>query len=277
MEKADKLQRIRHTLAHLTAAAVRELWPGSQNAIGPAIENGFYQDFEVAGTITEQDLPKIEKKIRQLIPKWTHFEKKEVSKEEALKVFAWNKYKTELIQEFVREGKKLAFHNSPGFIDLCKGGHVEFPNKDIQPDAFKLTRLAGAYWRGDEKNKMLTRVYGAAFETKEELDNHLAMLAEAEKRDHKVLGQKLDLFTVSDLVGSGLPLWTPKGTLVRDLLDSYVWVLRQKLGYEKVEIPHITKKELYEKSGHWEKFKNELFRITTREGHELAMKPMNCP
>jgi len=275
--KQERLNNIRHTLAHLTAAAVRELWPGSQNAIGPAIENGFYQDFEVAGTITEQDLPKIEKKIRQLIPKWTHFEKKEVSKEEALKVFAWNKYKTELIQEFVREGKKLAFHNSPGFIDLCKGGHVEFPNKDIQPDAFKLTRLAGAYWRGDEKNKMLTRVYGAAFETKEELDNHLAMLAEAEKRDHKVLGQKLDLFTVSDLVGSGLPLWTPKGTLVRDLLDSYVWVLRQKLGYEKVEIPHITKKELYEKSGHWEKFKNELFRITTREGHELAMKPMNCP
>jgi len=275
--KQERLDLIRHTMAHLTAAAVRELWPGSQNAIGPAIENGFYQDFEIEGTITEKDLPKIEKKIRQLIPKWTHFEKKEVSKQEALKEFAWNKYKTELVEEFAQEGKKLTFHNSPGFIDLCKGGHVENPSKQIKPDAFKLTHIAGAYWRGSEKNKMLTRVYGVAFETKDELDNHLAMLAEAEKRDHKKLGTILDLFTFSDLVGGGLPLWTPKGTLVKNLLDDYVWELRTKLGYDKVEIPHITKKDLYEKSGHWDKFKNELFQIKTREGHELAMKPMNCP
>lgn len=275
--KKERVEHIRHTLAHLTAAAVRELWPGSQNAIGPAIENGFYQDFEIAGTLTEKDLPKIEKKIRQLIPKWTHFEKKEVTKEEALKEFSWNKYKTELIEEFAQEGKKLTFHNSPGFIDLCKGGHVEFPNKDIKPDAFKLTHIAGAYWRGDEKNKMLTRIYGLAFESKEELDAHVAMLAEAEKRDHKKLGVALDLFVFSDLVGAGLPLWTPKGTLVRNLLDDYVWSLRKPLGYMKVEIPHITKKELYEKSGHWDKFKDELFNIQTREGHTFAMKPMNCP
>lgn len=273
----EQLQKIRHTMAHLTAAAVRELWPGSQNAIGPAIDNGFYQDFEIAGTVTDQDLKKIEKQIRKLIPKWTHFEKKEVTKEEALKEFEWNKYKTELIEEFAEEGKKLTFHNSPGFIDLCKGGHVESPAKEISPDAFKLTKVAGAYWRGDEKNKMLTRIYGVAFETKEELDTYLNMLKEAEKRDHKKLGPALDLFVFSDLVGAGLPLWTPKGTLLRDLLDSYVWELRKSIGYQKVEIPHITKKELFEKSGHWDKFKDELFRITTREGHEFAMKPMNCP
>lgn len=277
MDKQEHLNQIRHTMAHLTAAAVRELWPGSQNAIGPAIENGFYQDFEIVGEVTDKDLVKIEKQIRKLIPKWTHFEKKEVTKEEALKEFAWNTYKTELIHEFAEEGKKLTFHNSPGFIDLCKGGHVESPAKEIKPDAFKLTKVAGAYWRGDEKNKMLTRIYGLAFETKEELDAYLNMLAEAEKRDHKKLGPILDLFVFSDLVGSGLPLWTPKGTLVRNLLDDYVWSLRKNIGYKKVEIPHITKKELYEKSGHWDKFKDELFRITTREGHEFAMKPMNCP
>lgn len=276
--KKEKLQNIRHTMAHLTAAAVRELWPGSQNAIGPAIENGFYQDFEIAGTITEKDLPKIEKRIRQLIPKWTHFEKKEVTKEEALKEFAWNKYKTELIEEFSQEGKKLTFHNSPGFIDLCKGGHVEFPSKEIKPDAFKLMSIAGAYWRGDEKNKQLTRIYGVAFETKEELDKHLAMLAEAEKRDHRKLGAQLDLFTISDQVGKGLPLFTPKGALIRELLNDYSQSLRAAKGWQKVWSPHITKNELYKTSGHWAKFGDELFLVKSQEtSDELVLKPMNCP
>ncbi len=277
MENNENLSHIRHTLAHLTAAAVREIWPGSQNAIGPAIDNGFYQDFEIAGTVTDADLPKIENKIRELIPKWTHFEKKEVTKEEALQEFAWNIYKTELIKEFAEEGKKLTFHNSPGFIDLCKGGHVERPDKEINPEAFKLTKVAGAYWRGDEKNKMLTRIYGIAFENKNDLDSYIHQQEEAKKRDHKKLGKEFDLFTFSDLVGPGLPLFTPKGTLIRNLLDEYVWELRKKFGYQKVEIPHITKKDLYEKSGHWDKYKDDLFRITTREGHEFAMKPMNCP
>ena len=271
------IEQIRHTLSHLTVAAVRELWPGSQNAIGPAIENGFYQDFEIAGTITDADLPKIEAKMRELLPKWTGFEKKEVSKEEALKEFAWNKYKCELIEEFAGQGKKITFHNAPGLVDLCKGGHTENPAKEIAPDSFKLDRVAGAYWRGDEKNKMLTRIYGLAFLSKQELDAYVAQREEAKKRDHKVLGKELDLFTFSELVGPGLPLWTPRGTVLRDLLDDFVWELRRARGYEKVEIPHITKKELYERSGHWEKFKDELFRITTREGHEFAMKPMNCP
>jgi threonyl-tRNA synthetase len=161
-------------------------------------------------------------------------------------------------------------------VDLCRGGHVD-DMKEIEEDSWKLSRVAGAYWRGDEKNKMLTRIYGLAFDTKDDLKAYEIKIEEAEKRDHKKLGRELDLFVFSDLVGSGLPLWTPKGTLVRNLLDDFVWELRKRYDYMKVEIPHITKKELYEKSGHWDKFKDELFRITTREGHEFAMKPMNCP
>jgi len=275
--KKERLHNIRHTLAHLLAASVRQLYPGAKNAIGPAIDEGFYQDFDLPEPISDKDLPKIEKKMRQLLTAWGNFERREVSVEQAKKEFAWNPYKTELIEEFSKEGKNLTFYVSGGFIDLCKGGHVQTPNKEIRPDMFKLTKTAGAYWRGSEKNKMLTRIYGVAFETKAELDAYVAMLAEAEKRDHKKLGQQLDLFVFSDLVGPGLPLWTPKGTLIRELLDGYVWSLRQKIGYEKVEIPHVTKKELYETSGHWDKFKTELFNITTREGHAFAMKPMNCP
>ena len=273
----QKLQNIRHTLAHLTAAAVRELWPGSQNAIGPTIEHGFYQDFEINGTITEADLPKIEQKIRELLPTWKQFEKVEVTKEEALKEFAWNTYKTELINEFAEEGKNLTFHNCGGFVDLCKGGHVEHPATDINPTAFKLEKVAGAYWRGDEKNKMLTRIYGLAFESKAELDAYVNQLEEAKKRDHRKLGKELGLFVFSELVGPGLPLWTPKGTLIRELLNDYVWELRKEHNYQKVCIPHITKKNLYETSGHWAKYADDLFKIETREKHIFAMKPMNCP
>ena len=271
------IEYVRHTLSHLTVAAVRELWPGSQNAIGPAIDNGFYQDFEIAGTITDADLPKIEAKMRELLPNWTGFVKKEVSKEEALKEFAWNKYKSELIEEFSGQGKKITFHNAPGLVDLCKGGHTENPAKEIAPDSFKLDRIAGAYWRGDEKNIMLTRIYGLAFGTKAELDAYLTQREEAAKRDHRKLGHEMDLFITSELVGQGLPLWTPRGTIFRNTLDAYVWELREKRGYQRVTIPHITKKDLYEKSGHWAKFSNELFRIEAPEGKEYAMKPMNCP
>jgi threonyl-tRNA synthetase len=273
----EKLEHIRHSLAHLLAAAVIKLYPGTKRTIGPAIDNGFYYDFEFAEPITEKDLPKIEKEMKKLQKTWTSFERREVSAQEAKEVFKDNPYKLELIEEFSKEGQTLTFYKSSQYFeDLCRGGHAEDVSK-IDPESFKLSKVAGAYWRGDEKNKMLTRIYGLAFETKEDLDNYLKMLEEAEKRDHKKLGVALDLFVFSDLVGAGLPLWTPKGTLVRNLLDDYVWGLRKNIGYQKVEIPHITKKELYEKSGHWDKFKDELFRITTREGHEFAMKPMNCP
>ena len=279
MEKADKLDNMRHTLAHLLAAAVGEIYKFNniKLTLGPAIENGFCYDIDFLGKkVTDADLKKIEEKMRKILPKWTEWEHKEISKEEALKFFA-NEYKVELINEIAERGEKITTYTCGGFTDLCRGGHLAHPAKEIDPDSFKLDRVAGAYWRGDEKNKMLTRIYGLAFNTKTELDAYLVQRAEAEKRDHKKLGKELDLFTFSELVGAGLPLFTPKGTIVRDLLDGFVWELRKAVGYMRVDIPHITKKELYETSGHWEKFKDDLFKITTREGHEFAMKPMNCP
>ena len=277
MANADKLEYLRHSLAHLLAAAVLEIYPDTKNTLGPAIENGFYYDFDFKTPISDTDLPKIEKKMREILKSWKEFKGEEKSEKEAKAFFKNNQYKTELIDEIKKKKEKITFYTCGEFTDLCRGGHLENPSKEITPDAFKLDRVAGAYWLGDEKNKMLTRIYGLAFETKEGLDAYIEQREEAEKRDHKKLGKELDLFVFSELVGSGLPLWTPRGTILRTQLDDFVWKLRKKQGYEKVEIPHITKKELYEKSGHWEKFKTELFRITTREGHEFAMKPMNCP
>lgn len=270
------LENIRHSLAHLLAAAVMELWPTTKRAIGPAIDDGFYFDFEFKKPISEADLPKIEKKMLEILPKWNKFSKHLLTANAAKKEYPGNPYKHELIQEFSKGGKKVSFYKSGDYWDLCRGGHVK-NMREIKPDSFKLHRLAGAYWRGDEKNPMLQRIYGLAFETKQELEAHLHMLEEAKKRDHKKLGAELDLFTFSELVGAGLPLWTPKGTAIRQKLDDFVWSLRQKYGYERVEIPHIAKKDLYEKSGHWDKFKDEMFKIETREGHLFAMKPMNCP
>ncbi len=277
MNSSENLAHIRHTLAHLLAASVRDLYPGAQNAIGPAVDNGFYQDFEMPSPISDTDLPKIEKRMKEKLKEWKEFDRKEVTKDEALKEFSWNKYKSELIEEFAREGKNLTFYTVGGFVDLCKGGHSESPAKDIDPNSFKLSRVAGAYWRGDEKNKMLTRIYGLAFETPEALASYEKQMEEAEKRDHKKIGKEMGLFVFSPLVGSGLPLWTPKGTIIRELLNDFVWSLRKVKGYQKVTIPHITKKELYETSGHWEKYAEDLFKIHTREDHLYAMKPMNCP
>jgi threonyl-tRNA synthetase len=272
------LEDKRHTLAHLLAAAVLDLYPDAKRTIGPAIDNGFYFDFEFpTEKPTEEGLKKIEAKMRKLLPSWKSMERSELSPEEAKAEYPGNQYKHELIDQFSGEGQTLTFYKSGHYSDLCRGGHAENPAGEIAPDSYALDRIAGAYWRGDEKNAMLTRIYGLAFDTKEELDAYLAQREEAKKRDHKKLGRELDLFVFSDLVGAGLPLFTPKGTLVRNLLDDFVWELRKPRGYQKVEIPHITKKELYETSGHWDKFKDELFRITTREGHEFAMKPMNCP
>ena len=270
------LDALRHTCAHLLAKAVKTLYPGAHNAIGPSIENGFYQDFDMGDyKITEADLPKIEAKMREILPSWKKFSFDEVTADEARKLFKDNPYKLELIEEFAAGGKKITTNDPGDFLDLCKMAHAEDASREIKN--FKLLSIAGAYWRGDEKNKMLTRIYGTCFPTKDELAGHLKMLEEAKKRDHRKLGKELDLFTFSDLVGPGLPLWTPRGTLLRNILDEFVWSLRRERGYVKVTIPHITKKELYETSGHWEKFQNDLFHVMTREGHEFAMKPMNCP
>ena len=273
----SSLEQIRHSLAHLLAAAVGELYPETKNTIGPAVDNGFYYDFEFPSgvVISEKEFPKIEKTMKKILPTWKDFEKISVSAAEAKKHFADNPYKLELIAEIEKQGGEITLYKSGKFVDLCRGGHADV--KDIGADAWKLERVAGAYWRGEEKNKMLTRIYGLAFGTKDELDTYMIQMEEAKKRDHKKIGRELGLFVFSELVGSGLPLWTPRGTLVRDILDAYVWELREAKGYMRVTVPHITKKDLYEKSGHWAKFKDELFKIETREGHTFAMKPMNCP
>jgi len=275
MKQQEKLTKLRHSTSHLLASAVLKLFPEAKPAIGPAIENGFYYDFEFANPISDEDFQKIEAKMHEIIKHWTAFEKIVVTNSEAIKMFKDNPYKLELIKDLDKANKEITFYKSGDFIDLCKGGHIENPAKNIK--YFKLLKIAGAYFKGDENNKMLTRIYGTAFFTEKELNEYLTSLEEAKKRDHRILGQKLDLFLISDKVGGGLPLWTPKGTILRNLLDEFVWELRKKRGYEKVEIPHITKKKLFEISGHWDKFSDELFKITTREGHEFAMKPMNCP
>lgn len=276
MHKEETLHDLRHSAAHLLAAAVKQIWPNAKNAIGPAIDNGFYQDFDMGEVkVSEDDFEKIEDKMKELLKTWGPFVVQEVTVEQARKDFSDNPYKLELIEEFAQQSKTITENNPGNFLDLCKGGHSGNPQSELAH--FKLLSVAGAYWRGDETKQMLTRIYGTCFPTKDELQQYLHMLEEAKKRDHKKLGVDLDLFTFSSLVGPGLPLWTPKGTVLRNELDNYVWELRKKQGYQKVEIPHITKKDLYMTSGHWDKYQNDLFKITTREGHEFAMKPMNCP
>jgi len=274
--KKEYLQNLRHSAAHLLAAAVMELWPDTKRTIGPAIENGFYFDFEFSHPISEKDFPQIEQKMHEIVKGWKTFERHELTKEQALQEYANNPYKAELIEEFTKNGEKVTFYKSGNYWDLCKGGHIQHPKEELKH--FKLLKIAGAYWRGNEKNNMLTRIYGTAFPTKEEVDNYLSMLEEAEKRDHRKLGRELDLFVFSDLVGKGLPLFTPKGTIVRDLLNDFSQQLRLAQGFQKVWIPHITKKELYEVSGHWSKFGKELFLVESQETtDEMVMKPMNCP
>jgi threonyl-tRNA synthetase len=276
---SEQLQNKRHTLAHLLAAAVLEKYPHAKLTLGPAIDTGFYYDIDFAGGPVpgDNDLKDIQRSMKKLINKWTEFTHEEVAADKAREVFAGNHYKIELINEIEARGETITLYTCGGFTDLCRGGHCDHPNKDIDTNAFTLDKVAGAYWRGDEKNPMLSRIYGLAFDTEEELRAYELRIEEAKKRDHRKLGKEQDLFTFSELVGAGLPLWTPKGTLIRHLLDEYMWKLRSKHGYQRVTIPHITKKDLYETSGHWEKFSEELFRIQTREGKEYALKPMNCP
>src|SRR3989338_11082156 len=273
----EQLEHYRHSLAHLLAAAVMELWPDTRRTIGPAIDDGFYFDFAFSKPISDEDLPKIEAKMREILPSLTGFERHELSAKDAKKEYPGNEFKHELIDQFSSEGQTLTFYKSGDYWDLCRGGHAEGISH-ADPESFKLTKLAGAYWRGDEKNAQLTRIYGVAFETKAELDAHLAMLEEAKKRDHRKLGAELDLFAFSPLVGSGLPLFTPKGTVVRKLLEEFVWSLMKPYGYSRVDIPHMAKADLYKTSGHYEKFADDIFHVHSKKSDdEFIMKPMNCP
>ncbi len=270
------LEQIRHTLAHLLATAAKEFDPGVQLGIGPVTDDGFYYDFKFSKAPTPDDLKSLEAAMRKLVNKKLPMTGREIDQAEGAKLFAGEPFKLELLNEYAGEGKTLTAYTVGDFTDLCKGGHVENTG-EIDAGGFTLTRVAGAYWRGDEKNPQLTRIYGMAFESKEALKAHETQLEEAKKRDHRKLGKELGLFVFSDLVGPGLPLWTPRGTMIRELLNDYVWELRKARGYQKVTIPHITKKSLYETSGHWAKYAEDLFKIDTREGHLYAMKPMNCP
>jgi threonyl-tRNA synthetase len=274
----SSLENIRHSAAHMLAAAVVKLYPGTKLGIGPVIENGFYYDFLFPEGIivSEKDLETIEEEMKRIIAGSHEFKERKVTADEAKNEEQEQPFKLELIEEFSKDGKELTMYDSGPFTDLCRGGHVT-NTSEIPAEGLKLYKVAGAYWRGSEKNPMLTRIYGLLFNTKDELESYLVQLEEAKNRDHRKLGKELDLFTFSDLVGPGLALWTPKGTLLRTVLDEYVWQLRKERGYTKVTIPHITKKDLYETSGHWQKFADELFKVTTREGHEFALKPMNCP
>ncbi|MEX0930685.1 MAG: threonine--tRNA ligase, partial [Candidatus Paceibacterota bacterium] len=279
MDEPIAIAEKRHTLAHLLAAAVLKLYPHAKLTLGPATETGFYYDIDFSeGDVPgEENLKEIQRQMKKMLSSWTEFTHRNVSVDEAREYYKDNPYKLELIDEISAKNEVITLYTCNDFTDLCRGGHSENPAKDIAADSFKLDKIAGAYWRGDEKNPMLTRIYGLAFDTKEELEAYEKQLAEAKERDHRKLGKELDLFTFSELVGSGLPLWTPRGTQIRHLLDNYVWELREAYGYQRVTIPHLTKKDLYQKSGHWEKFSDELFKIMTREGKEYAVKPMNCP
>jgi len=284
-EDEQNVMKMRHTLSHVLAAALVEMYPGVQFGVGPATATGFYYDIDLSEVkdaegnvmkITDADLPKIQKKMYSIINKKLELTYSEKSREEALVWAKENhqKYKVELIED-LPESEIISFYQLGEFTDLCKGPHVENTGK---VGAFKLIKVAGAYWRGDEKREMLTRIYGVAFETEEELKEYLQRLEEAKARDHRKLGKELDLFSFSELVGAGLPLFSPRGTVLRDVLTNYSLSLRAKHGFERVWTPHITKLDLYKASGHYAKFGAELFLVHSQvNGEEFALKPMNCP
>jgi threonyl-tRNA synthetase len=276
----NQLENNRHTLAHLLAAAVIEKYPHVKLTLGPAIATGFYYDIDFSGgeTITEDGLKEIQKMMKKMLNKWVEFTHEEVSAEVARAKFAGNPYKIELINEIESRGEKITLYTCGGFTDLCRGGHAENPSKEINADAFKLDKIAGAYWRGDEKNPMLTRIYGLAFATKEELDAHLMQVEEAKKRDHRKLGKEMDLFTFSDLVGSGMPLWTPRGNILRNNIINYSRELNEKLGFGEVHTPNVNKAELFKCSGHYDLYKDDMLSVRSQYVEdEMFLKPMNCP
>ena len=290
--KKDKIYNIRHSLAHLLAMAVKEKDPEAKFAIGPVVDNGFYYDFEFSEgfSLSDKDLKDIQKRMKKLISKKIDFVEKEITEKEALEIFKDQPYKLELIKEFAEENKKITIYESGTFTDLCEGPHVK-NSEAINTDAFKLTRLAGAYWRGDEKNIMLTRVYGVAFETKEELDAYLTQQEEAKKRDHRKLGKQLGLYTIDPNVGIGLPLWKPAGAMILTVLRRWFEDEQLKLGYVPVSTPHIGRKTLWETSGHWGFYNDSMYppielgqtledyqdKRPAKESETYLLKPMNCP
>lgn len=279
------LEHKRHSLAHLLAAAVKELYPDAKPTIGPAIENGFYYDFDFCSdaeqtqkrTPSEGDLQTIEDKMRELLPSWDAFSHHEVSADEARNFFKDNEYKRELIDELEKNNETITLYTCGAFTDLCRGGHSESPAQDIAPDSFTLERIAGAYWRGDEKNPMLTRIYGLAFNTKEELGAYITQMEEAKKRDHRLLGKELHLFTFDDEVGPGLPLWLPRGAILIEEIEKLAKEKEAEAGYQRVRTPHVANQELYLRSGHLPYYKESMYPPMEYDGSVYYLKAMNCP
>lgn len=273
----DNLKNKRHTLAHLLAAAVLEQYPDTKLTLGPAIDTGFYYDMEFSKPLTDADLLKIEKTMRKMLPSWKEFTHREVSADEAREIFAGNPYKLELIEEIAEKGEKITLYTCGGFTDLCRGGHSDNPAKEIDVESFKLDKIAGAYWRGDEKNKMLTRIYGFAFENKGELDAYMEMLVQAKERDHRKLGKELDLFEFDEDVGAGLPLWLPNGTVLVEQLEKLAKDTEFRAGYKRVRTPHMAKESMYKKSGHLPYYEDSMYPPMEYDGGKYYLKAMNCP
>ncbi len=270
------LDHTRHSLSHLLAAAVLTHYPDAKLTLGPAIDDGFYYDIKFSSALSVDDLPKIETTMRELLPTWTSVTSREISKEEALKQFEGNEFKAELIEEIAGRDEPITLYTMGTFTDLCRGGHRDDLSM-IDPQSFKLDRIAGAYWRGKEANPMLTRIYGLAFETKEKLKDYLNMREEAEKRDHRILGEKLDLFYFDEAIGKGLPIWLPNGNIIKEELERWAKETEEKWGYQRVTTPLITKENLFYTSGHLPLYKESMYAPIEIEGENYYLKPMNCP
>lgn len=276
-KKTPSIDAKRHSLSHILAQAVLDMFPEAKLGIGPTIENGFYYDFDLPRTLIPEDLPILEKKMKHIIKQNQKFEQYDEPIEDSIKFLKKTKqdYKIELAADLKEDGeKKLSFYKNDSFVDMCKGPHVEMTGQ-VQIGTFKLDKIAGAYWRGDEKRPMLQRIYGLAFDTKEELDAHLRMVKEAEKRDHRKLGKELDLFSFHE-EGVGFPFWHPKGMILRENLISYWRDVQKKYGYQEVNTPIILREELWHQSGHWDNYKENMY-FTEIDEETYAIKPMNCP
>lgn len=277
MIENKQLEKIRHSISHLMSMAVQELFPNCGLGVGPAIENGFYQDYDLPKPINNDILPKLEKRIKKLISKNIEFIKNDVSVKDALKFYKDDPYKTELINELAKQGDKAVnFYDSGSFHNLCGGPHVK-NTKEINPEAFKLTRVAGAYWRGSEKNKMLTRIYGVAFTTKKELEDYMELQKEIEKRDHRKIGEAMELYATSSDIGAGLVLWLPNGNIIKEELENWAKETEKKWGYQRVTTPIITKENLFYISEHLPHYKDSMYSPMDIDGEKYYLKPMNCP
>ena len=275
MSEMNELQTLRHSASHIMAQAVKRLFPDVKLAIGPAIDSGFYYDFDTEHSFSAEDLEAIEKEMKKIVKENLKIERFELPKDEALELMKDEPYKVELIND-LPEGEVISFYKQGEFTDLCAGPHVKYTSK---VKAYKLLSATGAYWRGDEKNKMLTRIYGTAFETKEELAAHLEQLEEAKKRDHNKLGRELGLFTTVDSIGQGLPIILPKGSRIIQTLQRFVEDEEQKRGWQLTKTPLMAKSDLYKISGHWDHYKDGMFVMgdEDKDKEVFALRPMTCP